>query len=161
MKILIREGSAAKNFEALIELMNEHADMMMFCSDDKHPDSLAVGHINRLCARAVKKNIDVFKVLKAACLNPVKHYNMDVGLLQRGDHADFIIVEDLKEFNVLQTYINGKLVAEKGKTLIKSVPSTIINHFNCDKKEAANHSTIAPLEQQTTTVEIDNTEDQD
>jgi adenine deaminase len=140
MKILIREGSAAKNFEALIELMNEHADMMMFCSDDKHPDSLAVGHINRLCARAVKKNIDVFKVLKAACLNPVKHYNMDVGLLQRGDHADFIIVEDLKEFNVLQTYINGKLVAEKGKTLIESVPSSIINHFNCYKKEVSEFS---------------------
>ena len=82
MKILIREGSAAKNFEALIDLLNDHEDKMMFCSDDKHPDSLVNGHINELCRRAVAKNIDVFKVLKAACVNPVKHYNMKVGLLK-------------------------------------------------------------------------------
>ena len=135
MKILIREGSAAKNFEALIDLMNEHAENMMFCSDDKHPDSLAIGHINQLCARAVKKNIDVFKVLKAASINPVKHYKMDVGLLQQGDHADFIVVENLSEFDVLQTYINGMLVAEKGQSLIDSKPSSFINRFNCNKKE--------------------------
>ena len=93
MKILIREGSAAKNFEALIDLMHEHFEMMMFCSDDKHPDSLADGHINQLCARAVAKGIDVFKVLQAACINPVAHYKMNIGLLKEGDAADFIVVD--------------------------------------------------------------------
>ena len=131
MKILIREGSAAKNFEALIELMHDHADNMMFCSDDKHPDSLAAGHINQLCARAVAKGIDVFKVLKAACINPVLHYKMDIGLLNEGDHADLIVIKDLVHFDVLQTYINGKLVAENGRSNIESVSTTLINKFNC------------------------------
>ncbi len=132
MKILIREGSAAKNFEALINLMNEHYSMMMFCSDDKHPDSLAVGHINQLCARAVAKGIDVFKVLQAACVSPVMHYKLDVGLLKVGDDADFIVAEDLINFNILQTYINGELVAEKGKSFIESVAVVPINQFECD-----------------------------
>ena len=132
MKILIREGSAAKNFEALIDLMNEHYNMMMFCSDDKHPDSLAVGHINKLCARAIAKGIDVFKVLQAACINPVQHYKMKVGLLKEGDAADFIVAEDLTSFNILQTYIKGELVAENGKSFIQSVPVVAINQFNCD-----------------------------
>jgi adenine deaminase len=132
MKILIREGSAAKNFEALIGLMDEHYKMMMFCSDDKHPDSLAVGHINQLCARAVAKGIDVFKVLQAACINPVQHYKMKVGLLKEGDAADFIVAEDLTNFNILQTYINGELVAEDGKSFIQSVPVIPINQFDCD-----------------------------
>lgn len=134
MKILIREGSAAKNFEALINLLNDHENEMMFCSDDKHPDSLVKGHINELCKRAVAKGIDVFKVLKAACINPVKHYKMDVGLLKPGDAADFIIVENLKDFTVTSTYINGKLVAENNASKIKTQPSTIINNFNCSKK---------------------------
>lgn len=135
MKILIREGSAAKNFEALIGLMNEHYKQMMFCSDDKHPDSLAEGHINQLCARAVAKGIDLFKVLHAACINPVLHYKMKVGLLRVGDAADFIVVNDLKNFEVIQTYINGELVAENGKTNIKTQQSNIINNFDCNEIE--------------------------
>lgn len=137
MKILIREGSAAKNFEALAGLMDEHYEMMMLCSDDKHPDSLALGHINRLCARAVAKGIDVFKVLQAACINPVKHYKMNIGLVKEGDTADFILVEDLKDFNVVQTYIDGKLVAEKGRSLINSSTSSLLNNFNCAEKNIA------------------------
>ncbi len=137
MKILIREGSAAKNFEALIGLMNEHYQMMMFCSDDKHPDSLVDGHINQLCARAVAKGIDVFKVLQAACINPVLHYKMEVGLLKAGDDADFIVVENLVDFKVKQTYINGQLVAENGKSLIETKPSVIINQFSCAEKTVA------------------------
>ncbi len=137
MKILIREGSAAKNFEALIDLMHEHFENMMFCSDDKHPDSLAIAHINQLCARAIAKGIDVFKVLQAACINPVLHYKMKVGLLREGDAADFIVVNDLKNFEVLQTYINGELVAEGGKSKVKSQKSKIINQFSCDEKTVA------------------------
>ena len=135
MKVLIREGSAAKNFEALIDLLPEHFENIMFCSDDKHPDDLIVDHINRLCARAVAKQIDVFKVLQSACINPVKHYNLDVGLLNVGDAADCIVVEDLKAFKTLQTYINGKLVYDKGVLKIESIPFEILNNFNCDKKE--------------------------
>lgn len=134
MKILIREGSAAKNFEALIDLLKDHEDEIMFCSDDKHPDSLVRGHINELCARAVGKGIDVFKVLKAACINPVHHYKMKVGLLKEGDAADFIIVENLKDFNVLETFINGEKVAEKGRSNIQSKPSSLINKFDCAEK---------------------------
>ena len=143
MKILIREGSAAKNFEALADLLNDHSDNMMFCSDDKHPDSLVEGHINKLCARAVAKGIEVFKVLKAACVNPVLHYKLDVGLLRIGDPADFIVVENLTGFNVIQTYINGNLVAENGVTKIASVPSEVINQFNCTAKIPADFATPA------------------
>ena len=134
MKILIREGSAAKNFEALIDLLPEHYENMMFCSDDKHPDDLILGHINQLCARAVANKIDVYKVLQAACVNPVKHYNLDVGLLKKGDHADFIVVEDLKQFKTLQTYINGELVFDGSESLIKSVAFKNLNNFNCKTK---------------------------
>lgn len=135
MKILIREGSAAKNFEALIDLLNDYPDEIMFCSDDKHPDSLVDGHINLLCQRAVAKGIDVFKVLQAACINPVKHYNMNVGLLKPGDTADFIMVEDMVNFKVLETYINGELVASAGISKVISTKSQVINNFNCNEKK--------------------------
>ena len=135
MKILIREGSAAKNFDALIALMHDHFEHMMFCSDDKHPDSLVDGHINILCARAVAKGIDIFKVLQAACINPVLHYKMDNGILRKDDPADFIVLKDLVNFKVLQTYINGELVAQNGESYILTKPSVIINEFNCTEKK--------------------------
>ncbi len=134
MKILIREGSAAKNFEALIDLMHEHYQEMMFCSDDKHPDSLVEGHINQLCARAVAKGIDIFKILQAACINPVLHYKMNVGILRVGDAADFIVAKDLKNFIITQTYINGNLVAENGQTKITTTKGGTINQFSCEEK---------------------------
>ncbi|WP_299381992.1 adenine deaminase [uncultured Lacinutrix sp.] len=137
MKVIIREGSAAKNFEALIDLLPEHFENMMFCSDDKHPDDLLLGHINKVCARAVAKEIDLYKVLQAACINPIKHYNLDVGTLQIGDAADCIIVEDLKDFKTLQTYINGELVYDFGKVNIKDVAFENLNNFNCDKKDVS------------------------
>ena len=135
MKVLIREGSAAKNFEALIDLLPEHFENMMFCSDDKHPDDLIINHINALCARAVAKGLDIFKVLQVACINPVYHYKMNVGLLQPNDAADFIVVEDLVHFNVLQTYIEGKLVAENGRSFVADVPFETPNNFNTSKKK--------------------------
>jgi adenine deaminase len=137
MKIIIREGSAAKNFEALAELIDEYPDMIMLCSDDKHPDSLVEGHINQLCARAVAKGLNVFHVLRAACVTPVLHYKLDVGLLRAGDTADFIVATNLQQFNIQQTFINGELVAENGKSLIISKPSSVINNFQCDEKAEA------------------------
>jgi adenine deaminase len=139
MKILIREGSAAKNFDALIGLLDQYPDEMMFCSDDKHPDSLVAGHIDRLCARAVARGIDVYKVLKAACLNPVLHYKLDTGLLREGDPANLIVVEDLISFKVLKTFIRGELVAENGISKIpRSIPKgKAINNFSCQPKTAS------------------------
>lgn len=130
MKILIREGSAAKNFEALIPLMNTYPDQMMFCSDDKHPNELVLGYLNNIAARAVAKGISPMKVLRAMSYNPVKHYGLDVGLLQPNDPADFIEVNNLKEFRVLSTYINGELVAENGKSVIESISEKVLNHFD-------------------------------
>ncbi|MDO1500901.1 adenine deaminase [Winogradskyella maritima] len=134
MKVIIREGSAAKNFDALIDLVPDHFKNMMFCSDDKHPDDLLIGHINELCARAVAKGVDVFTVLQMACINPVKHYNLDVGLLQVGDVADFIVVEDLKDFKTLQTIIDGEVVFD-GKTVhCPKIDFETLNNFNTEPK---------------------------
>lgn len=135
MHIQIREGSAAKNFDALIGLLHDHAGRMMFCSDDKHPDSLVEGHINELCARAVAHGIDVFKVLHTACLAPIDHYKLPVGQLRIGDPADFILVEDLEQFRVKRTWINGRLVAENGRSLIASVRTERPNNFSCSPKQ--------------------------
>lgn len=137
MKILIREGSAAKNFKALIPLLPEHYQNIMFCSDDKHPDNLVEGHINLLVKRALAKGNDLFQVLRAASINPVEHYKLDVGLLREGDPADFILIDNLEDFNVEATYINGQLVAEHGKSNIAFTPSKEINNFDTDIKVPA------------------------
>ena len=134
MKISIREGSAAKNFEALIDLIDDYPEMIMFCSDDKHPDNLALSHIDELAARAIAKGKDLFDVLRAACLNPIDHYGLNVGQLRVGDPADFILVKDLTKFTVSATYINGQKVAENGETLISSVKNNLINNFNTSLK---------------------------
>lgn len=152
MKILIREGSAAKNFNALVDLIPEYFESMMFCSDDKHPDSLVDGHINVLIKRALQKKIDLFKLLRVACYNPVMHYKLDVGLLRTGDKADFIIIDNPNDFNVLKTFINGKLVAENGASKLTSQPCEPLNNFSAtaiDKKQlqvAAVSDTIAVIE---------------
>ena len=134
MKILIREGSAAKNFDALIGLAHEHFQNMMFCSDDKHPDDLILGHINDLVKRGLVAGIDLFKLLKMACVNPVNHYKLKVGLLNVGDPADFIVVKDLVDFELEQTFINGKCVAEKGISSISPVEFEVLNNFNTNLK---------------------------
>jgi adenine deaminase len=133
MKILIREGSAAKNFDALADLLHEHADHIMFCSDDRHPNDLVREHVNSFITRAISKGHDPLKVLRSCIYNPVRHYNLDVGLLQEGDDADMVVVDNLDDFNILQTYIRGQKVAEQGQTLIKSVTEEPINKFNTEK----------------------------
>ena len=136
-QILIREGSAARNFDALADLLAEHADRMMFCSDDKHPDSLAAGHINQLVVRALQRGLPLFNVLKAACLNPVRHYDLPVGLLRPGDPADFIVVGNLQDFQVQATYNNGIKTAANGQTCIPRVAVRPINHWTCTPKRPA------------------------
>lgn len=140
MKIIVREGSAAKNFEALIGLAEKYSDRMMFCSDDKHPDSLEEGHINLLVKRALEKGIDLFKVLQMACVNPIDHYKLPVGRLRKGDAADFICVNNLQEFRILKTFVDGKMVSEGGKTLITRITPAVINHFHAEEQKPQNFS---------------------
>lgn len=145
MKILIREGSAAKNFDALIGLLKYYPDKIMFCSDDKHPDSLVEGHINKLCARAVAKGHDIFDIIRAACLNPREHYKLETGKLNVGDPADLILVSDLQDFKVIQTWINGICVAASGKSLIQAGNRNTerINFFHCSKKQPGDFEFIS------------------
>ena len=135
MHILIREGSAAKNFDALIPLIENYADKIMFCSDDKHPDDLIRnGHINQLVKRAVGAGYNFMDVLRAASYNPVKHYGLNVGLLQPGNDADFVLVDNLSDFNILKTFINGEIIAENGNSLLDFQPqNNLINQFNASK----------------------------
>lgn len=134
VKILIREGSAAKNFEALWPLINEHPELVMFCSDDKHPDDLIKGHINQLAARAIAKGCDLFDVLRAACIHPVEHYKLSVGLLKEGDPADFILVNDLEKFDVLETWLDGVQVSEEGTSLLSHQSTQLPNQFKAQEK---------------------------
>ena len=134
VKILIREGSAARNFEALWPLINEFPKQIMFCSDDKHPDDLINGHINQLAARAVANGCDLFDVLRAACVHPVEHYNLPVGLLREGDPADFVIIRDVVKFEVKETWIDGKLVAKNGQSLLPHMASSTPNRFKAIAK---------------------------
>lgn len=135
MHILIREGSAARNFEALHPLIAEYPQQVMFCSDDKHPDDLLKGHINQLVIRAVEKGHDVFDVLKAASLNPINYYQLPVGQCRVGDPADFIILDNLADLNVTSTYVNGKLVGQASEPIIGlgeiPAPKVLPNQFDC------------------------------
>jgi adenine deaminase len=152
MKILIREGSAARNFDALIELLPRYYDCLMFCSDDKHPDTLLLGHINQLVARAVALGYSVFEVLQVACVNPVAHYRLPVGQLRLGDAADFIVVDNLTDFTVRQTYLDGALVAENGHCLLPAAPVAVLNNFHAEPVKAAQLSAPAAAAQPLTPV---------
>lgn len=134
VKVMIREGSAAKNFDTLIPLLKDFPDQMMFCCDDKHPDNLLESHINDHVKRALDLGYDLYDVLRASSYNVVKHYNLPVGLLQIGDNADFIEIDNLKDFTILKTYINGALVSENGESFIEAVEAPIVNNFHCSLK---------------------------
>jgi adenine deaminase len=145
MTVQIREGSAAKNFDDLLPLLSKYPDKIMFCSDDKHPDDLLKnGHIDTLARRAVSKGYDPIEVLRICSLTPIRHYKLDVGLLQPGDDADFVVVNNLTDFNVKSTYIRGKKVSENGvPTFPRYVPTKLINQFNAEKI-SANQLTVIP-----------------
>ncbi|MCB8999800.1 MAG: adenine deaminase [Bacteroidales bacterium] len=130
MYIQIREGSAARNFEALWPLIDSHPDKVFLCSDDLHPDDLLKGHINRLLKKGVEKKVDLFNLIRSVSINPVKHYNLDIGLLRVGDRADFIMVKDLTSFEVLQTIVEGKIVFDSDLGIPQSKPQEIINNFH-------------------------------
>ena len=133
MKILIREGSAAKNLNALKDLFRTHPDMVMLCSDDLHPEMLRTGHINKLIARLISEGYDVFDVIRSATKNPVEHYNLECGLLRPGDSADFILVDSLDKMNVHETWIKGEKVFDNRKVLFDYKPEKAVNNFNCSQ----------------------------
>lgn len=133
MKILIREGSAARDFEALHPLISESPESVMLCSDDKHPDELVAGHINQLVARAVAKGHSLFDVLLCASINPIDHYQLPMGQLRVGDPMDAVEVADLKAFNALNVWVDGELLAEQGNSLSEYVNVDPINCFNARK----------------------------
>jgi adenine deaminase len=135
MQILIREGSAAKNYNALHPLLKSHPERVMFCSDDKHPDELIQGHINELVRRSLELGYELFAVLRAACINPVVHYGLPVGTLRQGDPADFIIVNNLEALQVEKTYLKGVVVAENGKSLLPYVEPATINQFRAERRQ--------------------------
>ena len=132
MTMQIREGSAAKNFDALIPLIEESPENIMFCSDDMHPHELVNGHINRLVKKSISLGYNILDILKTATMTPIKHYNLEVGLLQKNDPADFIVVDNFIDFNILKTYIDGKLVAENNKSLIEETEIDAINNFKTE-----------------------------
>ncbi len=144
IKCLIREGSAAKNFEALYPLIGQHPEMCMLCSDDKHPNDLVVGHNNQLVVRAIRLGQPLFAVLRAACVNPVLHYKLDVGLLRPGDAADFIEVDNLEQLNVLRTVIDGQVVAERGQTPLQRIAPPIVNQFRTPPRTAEEFAVAEP-----------------
>lgn len=130
MKVALREGSAARNFDTLLPVLTDYPDDVFFCSDDKHPDELILGHINQLVARAVRAGVPVMTALRAATRNPVQHYRLPVGLLQLGDPADFMVLPDLEEFRPSATFVNGRKVAEAGRILLPQLPVDTPNQFH-------------------------------
>lgn len=133
MAILIREGSAARNFETLHSLISRYPKQVMLCSDDKHPDDLLLGHINILAARAIAKGHNLFDVLQCACINPILHYGLPVGQLRIGDSMDSVLVEDLQCLKPIKTWIAGQLVASQGKSLLPIVKPRPINRLQARK----------------------------
>ncbi len=137
MKLLIREGSAAKDFDTFVDLIDTYPAGCMFCCDDQHPDDLTLGHINRLVKRALDLGHDPLEVFRAASLNPVEHYGLDVGLVQPGDDADFVVVDNLEDLTVLKTYIRGQVVAENGEPRMPRIPVATVNRFEASEKTPA------------------------
>jgi Adenine deaminase len=135
MKILIREGSAAKNINALKNLFVTNPDEIMLCSDDMHPEMLRERHINKLIAGLISEGYNAFDVIRSATINPSIHYNLDAGLLREGDYADFILVDSLSTMNVQETWIKGRKVFEEGKVLFKYKEGSPVNNFNCSTVE--------------------------
>ncbi|MDZ4165471.1 MAG: amidohydrolase family protein, partial [Smithellaceae bacterium] len=134
MKVMLREGSAARLSADMISLIGDYPEQLMFCSDDIHPDDLLRGYINEICRKAIGLGYDPVSVLRCATLNPVRHYGLDCGLLQVGDDADLVVLDGLESFQIRKTYIRGRLVADDGRSLIESVHTRLINNFIPSRK---------------------------
>lgn len=141
MAVLVREGSSARNFDALAPIIAEAPDKVMLCSDDKHPDDLVKGHIDAMVRKGLEQGIPVWNLLQAACINPVRHYHIEgCGPLSQGEKATFIAVDNLENLQVMATYIDGQKVydAKEGVNdhLLSSgkpAPTALPNAFSAVK----------------------------
>ena len=153
MQVQIREGSAARNLDDLMPLLDDHYKNCMLCSDDKHPDDLAESHINDMVRRAIKAGKDPLKVLWSATVTPIRTYGLDVGLLQPGDPADLIVIDNLDTFTVLKTYIQGALLAEKGHTMLDSLAVEAVNQFEAERQIPKNFK-IKPIQDRVPVIDV-------
>jgi adenine deaminase len=144
MSILIREGSAARNFDALSPLLRSDPARCMFCCDDLHPDELVRHHIDAHVRRGLAAGAHRLDVLTVASVNPVRHYGLDVGLLQVGDAADFIVFEGWRRLAVRRTYLRGRLVARDGRSLLPHVPARVVNRFRTGARRPEEFAVSAP-----------------
>ena len=133
MKILIREGSAARNLNSLKELFNTDPEMVMLCSDDLHPEMLQIRHINKLIATLISQGFNAYDVIRSATINPSLHYDLNAGLLRKGDNADFVVTDSLEEMNIIETWIDGRRVFSDGEVSFNYKPGRPVNNFNCSK----------------------------
>ncbi len=134
MKIMIKQGSYAKNLENIYPLAFKNSDFCFLASDDLEADDLLKGHMNLKLKEIVNLGINPFDAIRMSTFNPARHYNLNVGLLKSGDPADFVILNNLRDFNVLETYINGKLVAKDGKALFELPEVKKMNFFDIKQK---------------------------
>lgn len=132
MKILIREGSAARNLNSLKQLFKSHPESVMLCSDDLHPEMLIERHLEKLIAALLTDGYNLFDLIRSVTINPSEHYNLNAGLLRMGDKADFILVDNLEKMNVIETWIDGKKVFKDGKVNFQYLPGKAINNFSCN-----------------------------
>lgn len=143
MKVIVREGSAARNFDTLCPVLDSHPGKVMLCSDDKHPDDLIKGHIDEMVRRGIRKGISVWNMLEAACVVPVIHYGLSTGLMRPGDRATFIAVDNLSDFNVLTTVMDGFTVYDRETGVDESAittgnaPLVPLNNFRAEPVSAA------------------------
>ncbi|MCF8361840.1 MAG: adenine deaminase [Prolixibacteraceae bacterium] len=129
-KIMLRKSSASNDFDKLYPLINEFPDSLMLCTDDCHPEDLIKGYINDLAKHLLNNNYSIFDILKVATKNAKEHYSLNVGLLQVTDPADFIVVDNLTDFNILNTILDGNTVYDiNTEIIIKQENSVPINNF--------------------------------
>ena len=146
MKVIIREGGAARDYEQLSPLIAESPDMVMLCTDDCHPEDFVREHINAIVMRALADGYDLWDILQAACVNPQRHYHLDWGLLQQGDPATFIIVDTVgPHFKVQSTVIRGMEVYSYNSSSLAMYLQLTASDYKGDHQDYPNNFVAAPI----------------
>lgn len=138
--IMIREGTAARNLDALAPLLcDKYAERCMFCSDDKHPsDLLEKGHIDYLVKRVIALGADPITAVKVACHNAARYFLLNNrGAIAPGYLADFVIIDDFQHFNIEKVYKKGVLMVENG--VIRDFPTPSIEQYLVDRAHNTFH----------------------
>ena len=138
--IMIREGTAARNLEALMPLLTgKYADRCMFCTDDKHPnDLLEKGHIDYIVKKAISLGADPITAVKVACHNAARYFLLNNrGGISPGYLADFVIIDNFQDFNIEQVYKKGVLMVDHGE--IQDFPSPEIEPYLVERAHKTFH----------------------